>query len=183
MTQITRTSRRAVATIALASGAVCMAAAPVVAAPDDAALARQGTAAYHDSTVITQSSDWGQLFDLQNITCIDNPAGGMGIHFVNGARVGDPIENAAAPEAVIYEPTKDGGLRLVAVEYVVTKAAWEGAGNVGAPRLFGEDFEFVPAGNRYGLPDFYELHAWIWKNNPSGMNEDWNPNVTCAYAN
>ena len=42
--------------------------------------------------------------------------------------------------------------------------------------------ELVPAGNRYGLPDFYAMHAWIWKNNPLGMNNDWNPNVTCAYA-
>ena len=38
----------------------------------------------------------------------------------------------------------------------------------------------MPAGNRYNLPDFYELHAWIWKHNPSGMFEDWNPTVSCA---
>ena len=182
MTRINGITRRTVVAIGLATGAVFLSGMPVSAAPDDAALARQGTAAYHDSSVITQSGDWGQLFDLQNITCIDNPAGGMGIHFVNGARVGDPTENAATPEAVIYEPTKNGGLRLVAVEYVVTKAAWDGAGNSAPPHLFGHDFEFVPAGNRYGLPDFYELHAWIWKNNPNGMNEDWNPDVTCAYA-
>jgi hypothetical protein len=25
----------------------------------------------------------------------------------------------------------------------------------------------------------YVLHAWIWKINPAGMFEDWNPNVTC----
>jgi hypothetical protein len=42
--------------------------------------------------------------------------------------------------------------------------------------------ELVQAGNRYGLPDFYELHAWIWKFNPLGMHNDWNPDVTCAYA-
>jgi hypothetical protein len=37
----------------------------------------------------------------------------------------------------------------------------------------------VPAGNRYGLPDFYELHAWIWKGNPRGVFDDWNPTVSC----
>jgi hypothetical protein len=26
-----------------------------------------------------------------------------------------------------------------------------------------------PAGNRYGLPAFYELHAWLWKDNPIGL--------------
>jgi len=25
----------------------------------------------------------------------------------------------------------------------------------------------------------YILHAWVWKNNPSGMFEDWNPAVSC----
>jgi hypothetical protein len=25
----------------------------------------------------------------------------------------------------------------------------------------------------------YVLHAWIWKHNPAGMYEDWNPLVTC----
>jgi hypothetical protein len=25
----------------------------------------------------------------------------------------------------------------------------------------------------------YVLHAWIFKNNPAGIFEDWNPNVTC----
>jgi len=35
-------------------------------------------------------------------------------------------------------------------------------------------------GNRYGLPPFYELHAWIWQNNPDGMFKDWNPSGSCA---
>jgi len=179
MTTITRLTTLAATTTA---AALLLSIAPAQAAPPDAALARQGTAAAHDPAVITGDSDWFQLYDTSDVTCIDNPAGGMGIHFVNGARVGDATESAAAPEAVIYEPTKNGGLRLVAVEYVVTKEAWEAAGNTTVPRLFGHDFELVLAGNRYGLPDFYELHAWIWKNNPAGMNEDWNPDVSCQYA-
>ena len=47
---------------------------------------------------------------------------------------------------------------------------------------FGRQFELVKAGNRYGLPAFYELHAWIWEHNPRGMFEDWNPRVSCAGA-
>ena len=177
----TATRRGAIATV-LSVPVIMLSAAPAGAVPTDAALARQATAADHDSSLITGSPNWFQLYDVHGITCIDDAAGGMGIHFVNSARLADPAERADEPEAVIYEPTKNGGLRLVAVEYVVTKSAWQEAGNTGVPRLFGQAFELVSAGNRYGLPDFYELHAWIWKHNPRGFNTDWNPTVSCKYA-
>ena len=106
----------------------------------------------------------------------------MGIHFLNPNLL-DGNVNEAAPELVIYEPTKNGQMRLVAVEYLVLRSAWEAAHpGASVPTLFGQPMELVPAGNRYGLPDFYELHAWIWKDNPLGMHNDWNPTVTCAYA-
>ena len=152
---------------------------PAHGAPSDTALARQATAAFHDSSVITDDDAWVQLYDTAGITCIDSDAGGMGIHFVNPGRIGDPRETATEPEAVIYEPQADGRLRLVGVEYVVTRADWEAAGHTAPPRLFGQDFRLVEAGNRYGLPDFYELHAWLWRHNPTGLNEDWNPQVDC----
>ena len=164
---------------AVTTASVALTCLPASAAGGDAAAARQATAKYHDSSVITNDDDWFQLYDQQGITCIDDPAGGMGIHFVNGARVGDAVVNAAAPEAVIYEPQKNGTLKLVAVEYVVIKSVWEDAGNVTPPTLYGQEFELVEEGNRYGLPDFYELHAWIWQHNPNGMHEDWNPAVSC----
>ena len=50
------------------------------------------------------------------------------------------------------------------------------------PSLFGQEFELVATPNRYGLPPFYELHAWLWKHNPSGMFNDWNPRVSCDFA-
>ena len=49
----------------------------------------------------------------------------------------------------------------------------------GRRALFGKTFTLIPAGNRYDLPPFYELHAWIWRPNPSGIFKDWNPKVTC----
>ena len=36
-------------------------------------------------------------------------------------------------------------------------------------------FDVVEEPNRDGLPTFYELHAWAWKENLSGPHEDWNP--------
>jgi hypothetical protein len=79
---------------------------------------------------------------------------------------------------VIYEPGDGGRMRLVAAEYVVFQSAWD-AHHAARPELFGREFELVGAGNRYGLPPFYELHAWLWYHNPSGMFADYNPRVTC----
>jgi hypothetical protein len=43
-----------------------------------------------------------------------------------------------------------------------------GVGNPVAPAppmLFGQKFNFTDAPNRYGLPPFYSLHTWVWKDN------------------
>jgi hypothetical protein len=157
--------------------------------------ARAATAQFHRFDAALAAGYTAEVVDLNGLACIDdidNHTGGMGIHYlnpqyfdqvVNGHFVDGNVD-ASTPEAVIYEPLANGGMRLVAVEYIVTREAWEEEHGAGAPApsLFGQDFELVQAGNRYGLPDFYELHAWIWKNNPLGMHNDWNPTVTCAAA-
>jgi hypothetical protein len=144
--------------------------------------ARAGTAAYHRIDAALAAGY--ELFTDQNgIACIDSPGvGAMGIHYVKGALVGDPAETAATPEAVVYEPDPGGRLRLVALEYVVVKADWEAAGNSAPPSLFGEQFMLVTSPNRYRLPDFYALHAWIGKHNPTGMFSMFNPAVSCPAA-
>ena len=103
----------------------------------------------------------------------------MGIHFVNGALVGDGVIDAAKPEALMYEvkPERQARARRGRVRRV--------QGGVGRcqhaepPTLFGQTFNVVAAPNRYGIPDFYELHAWAWKENPTGAHQDWNPKVLC----
>lgn len=114
-------------------------------------------------------------------TCTEQPGvGTMGQHLVNLSYVGDPAINPLRPEALVYEPTKDGGFQLAAVEYVVMAADWEKAfGTDVKPTVLGQDMLFRAAGNRYGLPDFYERHAWLFKSNPSGMFADWNPRASC----
>lgn len=157
-------------------------AAPASASPTGSQLAaaRAATAKFHDVSVAVDQGRF-ELHDLAGISCIDNPAGAMGVHYVLGSLVGDGEVDATQPEAVIYEPQADGSSRLVAVEYVVLASDWA-QHHSGVPSLFGQDFTFVAAGNRYGLPDFYELHAWLWRHNPAGMFEDWNPKVTCDNA-
>jgi hypothetical protein len=135
---------------------------------------RAATAAFHDRAV-AEAAGYGPFY-----VCTDenSGAGAMGQHYVNGALVGDPAINALTPEAVIYEPRRGGGYRLVGVEYVTFKAAWD-ASHSAPPALFGRNFALVGAGNRYGLPPFYQLHVWLWRPNPSGMFNDWNPKVSC----
>jgi hypothetical protein len=152
------------------------------ASASDADSARAGTARYHNLNT-AMSDGYGLFTDAAGIACIDDPAGGMGIHYVKGSLVGDGAVDASTPEALVYEPQPDGRLRLVAVEYVVFQDAWDEQHPSSPPSLFGEEFEAVGAVNRYGLPPFYELHAWLWKHNPEGtFGEDWNPRVSCAGA-
>jgi hypothetical protein len=142
------------------------------------AAARAATAAYHNISA-AQAAGYGEFRDAAGIACIDNPPlGAMGIHYVNGGLVGDATVDATTPEALVYAPKPGGGLRLVALEYIVFQAAWD-AEHSSPPSLFGHEFGLVPFPNRYGIPAFYELHAWIWKPNPSGMFFEWNPRVSC----
>ena len=68
-------------------------------------------------------------------------------------------------------------MKLVALEYLVLAADWQGASK---PALFGQEFDTIETGNRYGLPLAYALHAWIWKSNPSGILKPYNPRSTAA---
>lgn len=121
-----------------------------------------------------------QVFDVAGITCITDPGGSgdMGIHFVDGANLMDGQIDALAPEAIIYEPVDGGGLTVVGVEHIVLVDAWH-AEHHNVPILHGRTFTLVPAGNRYGLPAFYELHVWHERANPNGIFADWNPDVVC----
>ena len=111
--------------------------------------------------------------------CVTGPDhGAMGIHYVNGNNAGDAIIDPQAPEAVLYEPDANGQQHMVAVEYLVVKSAWD-ATHTSPPSLFGKTFDFTPSPNRFGLPPFYSLHAWIGKPNPAGTFAMFNPSVTC----
>jgi hypothetical protein len=153
--------------------------------------ARSATAKYHSLTV-AQKAGYSILADTAGITCIAEPGmGAMGVHYVKGDLVKDPEIDSAHPEALVYAPDRHGKLQLAALEYVVIKADWDashpqppGLGygaqdTLAPPWLFGHEFNFTDAPNRYGLPPFYSLHAWVWKANPGGTFEMWNPSVTC----
>src|SRR5690242_8833496 len=154
----------------LAAAAIVMTAAVTAASAHAATLdaVRHATAPYQQLNA-AKAAGYGLLTDAAGIHCIVEPGmGAMGVHYVNGTLVGDDKVDALHPEAMVYQPVPGHPLRLVAVEYVVFKAAWD-ATHKGRPHLFGQMFMLTKAGNRYGLPAFYSLHAWIWKHNPAGM--------------
>jgi hypothetical protein len=96
----------------------------------------------------------------------------MGVHYVNGTLFDGQLE-VDKPEALVYEPKRNGQLELVAVEYITPADAWLGSHAVGVqPDVMGHLFHFVPGPNRYGPGAFYELHVWAWKNNPRGPFSD-----------
>jgi hypothetical protein len=152
--------------------------------------ARSATAKYHSITV-AKKAGYSILADTAGLTCIADPQmGAMGVHYVKGDLVKDPAIDARHPEALVYARDGHGKLHLAALEYVVIKADWDAkqpppSSYVGSrftpvpPTLFGHEFNFTDAPNRYGLPPFYSLHAWIWKHNPMGTFEMWNPSVHC----
>jgi hypothetical protein len=172
--------RTLLATAAAIGGLLLTGTVPVAQAHSGHALGavRGATARFH-SIAVAEKSGYALLTDAQGIACIDMPGmGGMGVHWANGALVGDKKIDATHPEAMVYAPRKDGTLKLAAVEYVVLQADWD-ATHHQPPHLFGHTFDLTPAPNRFGLPAFYSLHAWAWKHNPAGRFSMWNPNVTC----
>jgi len=151
----------------------------------DVAGARAATARFHDLSAADSAGYSALVADLAGITCIESAAGGMGLHYLNPALVPElfdaaavPTIDAATPELIVYAPGSSGEVRLVALEYLTLKASWD-ANYASPPTLFGRSFDVTLAGNRYGLPDFYSLHAWIWNPNPTHLFAPDNPNVSC----
>src|SRR5437867_709912 len=146
------------ATLALLATALPSAAAT----GDTLANARNATALYTEPAAVL-AGGYDRLTDAADLACIDQTgASAMGVHYVKGALIQSGALDAARPQALVYEVQENGQLRLGALEYVVFQSTWD-ATHSSAPTLFGaQKFMLTPADNRYGLPAFYSLHAWIW---------------------
>jgi hypothetical protein len=102
--------------------------------------------------------------------------GAMGVHFVNLTIKGPP--DPMKPNVLIYEPVGKN-LKLVAVEWLVplTPDTKE------VPTLFGQKFMGPMEGHEPLIPKefvHYDLHAWLFKDNPLGMFAATNPKVNCS---
>ncbi|HEY3113675.1 MAG TPA: hypothetical protein VGJ62_08325 [Gemmatimonadaceae bacterium] len=114
-------------------------------------------------------------WSAQITPCMTDPAGagGMGFHYGNVGLI-DGSVSVEQPELLLYEPEQNGRLRLVAVEYIIPYTFHSRSSP--APVLFGQEFKQNDVFQLWGL------HAWVWKENPSGMFANWNPRVTCEYT-
>jgi hypothetical protein len=125
---------------------------------------RQVTSRFNSRTQATQAGY------AEASPCVAAPGlGGMGFHWVNGGIV-DPVFEPLQPEAVLYAPTPNGKLELVAVEYIVI--------NVGQPAPTFDGQPFDVGGTPVPVPH-WSLHVWAHKENPNGLFTPFNPSVTC----
>jgi hypothetical protein len=116
--------------------------------------------------------------------CVTGPdAGAMGLHFVNMGILGEVnktgIFDPARPQIILYEPASNGGFRLTGADYVVFANEWDAKHPNDPPQLLGQRFHYFETPNRFGLPAFYTLHVWAWKDNPNGAFVNWHPSLSC----
>lgn len=143
------------------------------------AMIRQATVKYQDFAVAEADGY------VLNPECVPN----MGFHAVNMNLVLDIEPDPLKPEVLVYEATANGGLKLVAVEYLIpadntlppVPAGWDDLYN-DPPMIGNKVFDDHRLGG--GGPPFphYQLHIWLWKGNPDGIYKAQNPNVSCEYA-
>ena len=149
------------------------------AAPDNplAKTVRQITEPYKDVSA-AEKAGYALAFG-----CVSGPdSGAMGLHYVNMPLVMDGQIDAMHPEIILYEPVESGGVRLVGADYLVLADAWDKT-HSSAPELMGQKFQQFEAPNRFGLPRFYTLHVWAWKENPTGTFVNWHSKISCdAYS-
>jgi hypothetical protein len=146
---------------------------------DELAELREVTARFHrveEAVAAGYELGWVNGSGIRIITgCVSHPTeGAMGYHYFNQNLVDDLVVDPLEPEVLVYAPAPNGGLQLVAVEWVVPGPNTNPPGVSEPPSVLGMEMHIlVPA------VGFWLQHAWIWKHNPAGMFADWNPEVTC----
>lgn len=125
--------------------------------------------------------------------------GVMGVHYARPDLLGitgppDPRVRGTGthtdflePGILIYEPQPDGSLELVAVENLVFIDAWEAAGHTAPPSFLGtsydrmEDLPETEMDEAHLFAPHYDLHVWLYRDNPNGIFAQFNPNATCDH--
>jgi hypothetical protein len=190
--------------VKLSSSAIALALAVSPAPPanePDFAEVRAATERFQD---VRQALAEGYVRDPENM-CITAAmmgqpakAGAMGIHYFRPDLLGitappNPRVNGNGthtdfrkPSVLIYEPRPDGSLELVAVENLVFRWAWREAGHTAPPTFHGVSYEMMAddphtkVDEAHMFEPHYDLHFWVFRDNPNGRFAPFNPNVSCA---
>ena len=163
---------------------------------------RAATERFQDVNVALAEGYIRDPFDLcDTAPMMGRPAelGAMGVHYFRPDLLGvtelpDPRVNGSGthtdflePAVLIYEPQSDGSLELVSVENLVFREAWEAAGNGSPPSFQGvqystmEDLPDTDVDEAHMFEPHHDLHVWIYRDNPNGTFESFNPAVTCEH--
>lgn len=124
---------------------------------------------------------------FSTVGCIDFPAGGaehgsmeykpgaMGVHFLNPALIGPKLDSTK-PQVLLYEPVGDK-LVLTGAEWFVPTAV-----SKTPPSVLGHQLMGPMEGHPPILPaelHHWDLHVWLYKDNPNGMFSPTNSAVKC----
>jgi hypothetical protein len=156
---------------------------------------RVATEKYRDVEVaIADGYERDPLDTCETAAHLGQPAdlGAMGIHYLRRDLLGiTPDENRLdargthtdfdQPAALLYEPQADGSLVLVGLENVVSAEAWRAAGNRRPPLFRGVGYHHHPADPMRVIPEHYDLHLWLFRDNPDGLHEQYNRDVSCRH--
>jgi hypothetical protein len=112
--------------------------------------------------------------------CVASPLGTMGYHYANAALMADDALDPARPEILVYAPKPNGTLELVAIEYWKRDADGSLMTSGDRPSLFGQPFDGPMPGHNPTMPVHYDLHVWLYEDNPSGRFAQFNPAVSCT---
>jgi len=124
------------------------------------------TAAYVDFNA-GMNAGW----DNQMSDCVEHPTeGGMGFHY-GRMEYFDGRVNHLEPQVLLYNLNENNEMEFLGVEYIVPFAIHPA--DAEPPVLFNQHFHQNPN------LEIWALHLWTEKENPSGIFNDWNPNVSC----
>ena len=124
---------------------------------------------------------------FSTVGCIDFPTGGsehgsmeykpgaMGVHFLNPALIGPKLDSTK-PQVLLYEPVGDK-LVLTGAEWFVPTAV-----SKTPPSILGHQLMGPMEGHAPIIPvelHHWDLHVWLYKDNPNGMFSPTNSAVKC----
>ena len=163
---------------------------------------RLATERFRDVTVALAEGYIRDPFDLcDTASMMGRPAtlGAMGVHYFRPDLLGitsppSPLVDGVGthtdfrtPSILLYEPQRDGSLKLVAVENLVFARSWRESAGTAPPTFHGVPYDTMiddpttePDEAHLFAPHF-DRHVWIYRDNPNGIFAPFNPAVTCAY--
>jgi hypothetical protein len=145
--------------------------------PDDIKAAKVATARYHS---FEQALADG--YTVAGEPCVP-PVGprspAMGVHAVNPDLMADPAIDPLRPEILLYIPDQHGKLRLVGLEYWKVDADQDLTTSSDRPSVLGQPFDGPMLGHNPTMPVHYDLHVWVWEDNPLGLFAPVNSNLAC----